>query len=186
MPPDPFQILGIPPGFDLDPKRIERAYLTRAATIHPDLVGDDDEAAARSAQLTQARQILDNPESRANLLLMHFGGPSKEQDKSLPAGFLMDVMELREAVELALESGDPDARAEQTRLALAERARYIATLRDLFAAAASGAKTPALLGQIRMQLNAWRYIERLIEQLDPAYDPARADFSASRGTSPQG
>jgi len=36
---------------------------------------------------------------------------------------------------------------------------------------------PALLGEIRTQLNAWRYIERLIEQLDPQYDPNRADFA---------
>jgi hypothetical protein len=32
------------------------------------------------------------------------------------------------------------------------------------------------LRAIRVRLNAWRYIERLIEQLDPGYDPARADF----------
>ena len=29
---------------------------------------------------------------------------------------------------------------------------------------------------IRESLNAWRYIERLIEQLDPDYSPAEADF----------
>ena len=34
----------------------------------------------------------------------------------------------------------------------------------------------AVLSEIRTQLNAWRYIERLIEQLDPDYDPNRADF----------
>ena len=32
------------------------------------------------------------------------------------------------------------------------------------------------LAEIRIRLNAWRYIERLIEQLDPGYDPDVADF----------
>ena len=36
---------------------------------------------------------------------------------------------------------------------------------------------PEALREVRTRLNAWRYIERLIEQLDPDYDPARADFA---------
>ncbi|MCW5754482.1 MAG: hypothetical protein KIT24_07240 [Phycisphaeraceae bacterium] len=177
MPEDAFDILGLEPAFDLDPARIERAFLTRAAQTHPDLVGDDDRAAALAARLTDARRQLDNLETRANLLLARLGGPGKDQDKSLPSGFLVEIMDLRERVECALDSGDPDARRKELDAALAQRQDYHHRIRDLFILATPnrGGDAP-LLRQIRTQLNAWRYIERLIEQLDsdyPADNPER-------------
>jgi hypothetical protein len=30
--------------------------------------------------------------------------------------------------------------------------------------------------ELRRHLNAWRYIERMIEQLDETYNPSKADF----------
>ena len=63
---DPFYLLGLQPVFDLDPSNVERAYLSRAAAIHPDLMGDDDDSALRSAALNKARAVIHNPERRAN------------------------------------------------------------------------------------------------------------------------
>ena len=37
------------------------------------------------------------------------------------------------------------------------------------------------LSQVRRELNAWRYTERLIEQLDPGYEPGRADAGGFPG-----
>jgi hypothetical protein len=52
-----------------------------------------------------------------------------------------------------------------------QRGEYEGRVARLFA---QGAETV----EIRRELNAWRYIERLIEQLDPNYDPGRADFGS--------
>lgn len=160
--PDAFTTLGLEPRFDVTGEAVERAYLRRAAAVHPDR-GDDDGVAA--AELNLAREVLANPESRANALLARLGGPGAGQDKSLPSEFLVEMMEVREAIEAARSDAAESAR--WVRWADERRAEYVARLTGLFAA------SPPVLAEIRRELNAWRYIERLIEQLDPSYDPAR-------------
>jgi molecular chaperone HscB len=167
---DPFAVLGLHASFDIDPGAVERAYLARAAAMHPDVLGDNDEAASASAQLNRAKAVLLNPEKRANALLELMGGPSKEQDKSLPPGFLAEVMELREQIEEGLERGE---RERWQRWGEEQRAEYAQRVRALFAAVGAG-DAPGLQG-IRTALNAWRYIERLIEQLDPRYTPGQPE-----------
>lgn len=174
MHPDPFDQLGLAPAFDLDPAALERAYLARSAALHPDLAAGDADAARRSALLNQSKRTLEDPERRADALLTRLGGPAREQHKALPDGFLAEIMETREAVE---EAGrDPEARARWETWAEERRREHIAVVSGLFKALGER-PGPAALAAIRTRLNAWRYIERLIEQLDPEYDPARADFA---------
>lgn len=171
---DAYEILGLPLKFSLAAGELEGAYLSRAALVHPDLVGDDpDEAARLAARLNDAKRTLEDPERRANALLAKLGGASKEQDRSLPAGFLMEMMETRQEIEAA--AGDPARTAHWRAWASEQRAGYQARIGVLFERACS-APTPDVLLAIRTELNAWRYIERLIEQLEPGYDPQRADF----------
>ncbi len=165
-------MLGLEPTFALDAATIRRAYLARVAAIHPDSNTSDDDGGRSSAALNDAKATLEDPERRAAALLARLGGPTKEQDKSLPPGFLIQTMEMRERIESALASGDPDARSAVERDAAARRATHIARVAELFLAARASPGAEALRA-IRIELNAWRYVERLIEQLDPAYDPAR-------------
>lgn len=188
--PDAFDILGLEPRFDLGAPAIRRAYLARIAALHPDSAhrtGSDDadhaDGGRASAALHQAKATLEDPERRANALLARMGGPAKEQEKSLPPGFLMETMEMRERIESALASRDPDARAAIEREAADRRAAHIARVTSLFLALPTSA-SPESLRAIRTELNAWRYVERLIEQLDPAYDPARELQSPHAGTDP--
>ena len=83
--------MGLARRFDITAAEIRRAYLQRAAAVHPDLAGDD--AGEAAAALNRAKMVLENPERRANALLALLGGPAKEQDKSLPPGFLMEMMD---------------------------------------------------------------------------------------------
>lgn len=168
MPTDPFSTLGLPARFDLSEPEIRRAFLTRMAQSHPDAAsggaGDAGEDAA-AAGLTGAKRTLENPESRAEALLAHLGGPGKSENRSLPAGFLVEIMNVREQVEEA--AGDPARLAEWRGWAAQKRTEYVAGTGAAFAGLSS---PPARvdLEKIRTTLNAWRYIERLIEQLDPA------------------
>lgn len=161
--PDPFSLLGLPAKFDLDARAVEAAYLQRAAAAHPDLANslDAEDADAVSGQLNEARQVLLNAEQRANALLALRGGPSKESEKSLPPGFLMEIMETREQIEEALAARDPARLQTWREWALAQRSAYSARVAALFRES-----TSHKLVEIRTMLNAWRYIERLIEQLD--------------------
>lgn len=169
---DPFGVLGLPRRFALDGAEIEAAFLTRLSGVHPDLAGED--ASMDAAALTAARAMLADPEQRAVALLAVMGGPSASQDRSLPDGFLMEMMELRERVETELEEG-AGARDRWADFAQTRRREHIERIGAMFDALSEPA-SPDELGAIRRELNAWRYTERLIEQLDPSYDPARADF----------
>lgn len=172
--PDPFGVLGLPRRFGLSDSEIESAFLARLAGTHPDLAGES--SSMDTAALTEARATLADPERRAGALLALLGGASASEDRSLPDGFLMEMMELREAVEEEIGSGGPDARARWEAFAEARRAGHIGRVAGLFDRIGE-APDPGTLGAVRTELNAWRYTERLIEQLDPDYDPARADFA---------
>lgn len=167
---DPFLLLGLPRRFDLEPAEIDAAYLARALESHPDafggvapgLAGDD-----AQAMLNEAKDVLANPERRANTLLELLGGPTKEQNKSLPPAFLAEMMDMREEMESATATNDPSAIAAWRVRGEAERAKWMADAAARFrAVAASAVPSSSELAAIRTALNAWRYIERMIEQLD--------------------
>ncbi len=178
-PPDAFDLLGLAPTLDLPRDAIERAYLTHARRLHPDLVGSDpraqNDAQQRSSDLNRAARTLRDPEARANLLLARLGGPTKESDRSLPDGFLAQILETR--MEIESTRGDPAARTRWEAWAQDQRAQYQKRCTALFAALGPVPDGKARQA-IRRELNAWRYIERLIEQLDPGYNPGTADFAA--------
>jgi hypothetical protein len=166
---DPFDILGVPPSFDLAREAIEKAAMSRVLLTHPDTAGlsngqhDDEEAAVAAARIHAARDVLLHEESRADALLLRLGGPSREADRSLPAGFLMEILEVRESLEAAVARKDQDAIATWKRWGMAQRADLAKQTSALFARAI---EAPSSLQHIRPVLNRWRYIERLIDQLD--------------------
>jgi molecular chaperone HscB len=173
---DAFDILGLSARFDLEAPEIQRAYLARSAGLHPDIAAGDSEAQRTMAVLNDARRSLEDPERRARVLLTRLGGPGPD-DRSLPPAFLMEMMEVREAVEDAMADEGKREGARRTWEGWAEERRKeaIAEIGGMFGSLSDPPGSEELRA-IRMRLNAWRYIERLIEQLDPEYDPRRADF----------
>ncbi len=166
---DAFAVLGLPRLFDVDPRALQQAYLRRSAALHPDRVQDplaQAEAQREAARLNDARAVLADDEQRANLLLSLVGGPAKEQDKSLPDGFLVQMMLVRQEMEAALAADDAGERQRLEQWAIRQRQAHIDAVRKGFAPGS----TPDLqrLAVIRRELNAWRYIERMIEQLRDA------------------
>jgi curved DNA-binding protein CbpA len=186
---DPFDLLGLPARMDLSSEAIRRAHLRLQAASHPDALphagapGPSDEvnaqsdagaidATVRAARLNRARALLENPESRADALLRRLGGPAKEQDKSLPDGFLMEVMQARQESdeEIGQEVGEnPGARERWRDWARERRAGHVAAIVALLDPIALGhaPRSGDALRAARRELNAWRYIERFLEQLDP-------------------
>lgn len=137
----------------MDAAAVNRAYLARSAALHPDRAAGDADAPRRMAELNEAKRVIEDPERRANALLARLGGPSKEQDRSLPDGFLMEMMEVRERMEAegAAARGTWEAWAKERRREAVEEVG--AMFRE------------GRLGEVRRRLNAWRYIERMMEQL---------------------
>ena len=158
---NPFQVLGLPQALDISAAEIQRAFLQAMATLHPDtgsaFDGFDEERTVRAAEINLAREQLVDEASRAEALLQLRGGALLSQDKSLPEGFLSIMMEAREKLDAATEQGD--ARATQASLAWArtQRSQALALVRLAF--------TRDDLGNARRQLNACRYIDRMIEHV---------------------
>lgn len=167
--------MGLEARFEVEPSRVERAYLRLVAGLHPDADGSGEEDEAKAAALNRARAVLLNPEKRAQEMLRVIGGTPGVEEKALPPGFLMEIMETREEVEAALAGGDEAARAKWREWAASQRAAYVVKVGALFEAARAEPEAPRR--QLREALNAWRYIERLAEQLEPGYEPGQADFA---------
>lgn len=170
---NPFAILGLPQRYELNRDTIERAYRQRLALAHPD-AGGAPQHNLDPAGLNRARSVLLSDELRANALLDLLGGPGAGDCKDLPDGFLMDMMMQRQEIEEAIESGGAADREHWEQWSLNERRSYRERVSALFESLPDQPDRPALV-EIRIQLNAWRYIERLIEQLDPEYDASEAD-----------
>ena len=163
--PDPFALLGLERRFDIDPAALKRAWLTKAAKAHPDRVGaSGTETDASSARLNQAMQTLENPERRAGALLKLLGGAAAEDDKSLPDGFLMEMLEVREEAEAAARAHDEAKLRAFESWANDQRSAMIGQVGKMFVSVGDRADGEAL-GAIRTQLNALRYIERMIDQI---------------------
>lgn len=161
---DPFAELGLARSFGVDRGAAERAYLMAASRLHPDLAAGDPGAAGRMAALNEARAIVLDPERRAGVLVSLLGGPGGNEERGLPDGFLSSIMQTRMALEEAVEGGDAGEVARWRGWAQGERARFIEEVGRAFEAL-SRPPRPEELRAIRVTLNAWRYIERMRDQL---------------------
>lgn len=164
---DPFDALGIAPCYDIDPAVVRTAHLRKVAALHPDRIADPvrrQESARELASANEASVILLDAERRADALLRRLGGPAKEEDRTLPDGFLVETMELREAMEEATASDDPSRRAAFAALVADRRRGHHEAVGVLFARA-TASPSPELLTLVRHELNAWRYVERMAEAL---------------------
>jgi molecular chaperone HscB len=173
---DHFAALGLPRRYALEPASLEQRYLELARLTHPDLAGPEPEAQLEamdlSARLNEAHKVLSDDEARADYLLVLLGGPRRDEDKTLPDGFLPIIMITREELAEAQLDGDAervasielDARAQRT-----ARLQEIARLLDTTTAATP--PDPTTLKQARTELNALRYYQRLLEQVNPDTGP---------------
>jgi molecular chaperone HscB len=163
---DHFALFGLERTFDLDLAALEKGFLENSRKLHPDkqltvqseesLPKRQQRALAFSAAMNQAYAVLKDRAKRAEYLLKLMGGKSADQDKRTPPGLLEEMLEKRE---LVAESSS-DAR-EKLNALLAElegrENETFARLSKLFRAGDTS--------QIRLELNALKYVTNLIEEL---------------------
>ena len=111
---DHFALFGLPRSFALDRDALEHVYRDVQAQVHPDKhahLADADRRVAMqwATQVNEAYRTLRDPLLRARYLL-HLAGhdPRIETNTAMPAEFLIEQMEMREAVAEAREGGDVD------------------------------------------------------------------------------
>ena len=159
--PDPFTTLGLEPRFNLDPAELERRVLELSSRWHPDRFTDPLEqadAAERIAAVNHAHRTLRDPATRAAALLDRQGHVTGDE-KALPPDLLMEVMEVREAMEEATADRDEAELARLRRWAEDQREQRLAAIARLFD------REPVDAPAVREQLNALRYATRMLEQM---------------------
>jgi len=109
---DHFVLFGIKPLFQLDLSDLDSRYRDIQAQVHPDRFAHAGEAERRlsmqwATHANEAYQTLKKPLERAKYLL-HLAGHDiqAESNTAMPADFLMEQMEWREAVMDARNGGD--------------------------------------------------------------------------------
>lgn len=108
-----FALFGIPEVFDVDLGLVAERHRSLLASVHPDRFAHAGEQERRlsmqaSTHINEAREVLRSPLARARYLLklrgVDLGGGSATNSD---ASFLMEQMELREALAEASDSDDP-------------------------------------------------------------------------------
>ena len=100
-----FDLFGLQPAFAVDEVRLERAYREIQSRVHPDRFAQAGDAERRASlqwttRVNEAYRALKNPVQRASHLLELQGvDVAFETNTAMPPDFLMEQMELREALE---------------------------------------------------------------------------------------
>lgn len=154
--PSPFEILGVEARFDLDLPALEKRYRELSREAHPD--AKRSATLGASIDLNAAYRTLKDDLARGRALLeargVAMGGEERENDPS----FLMEVMELREAL------GDArDAKDLGKVLVLATRVRgfYDTSKKALTSAFGSSDHATA-----KHHLGRLRYYRRFLDEVD--------------------
>lgn len=169
---DHFAVLGLARAFALEAEALERRYRELQRKLHPDrfaLKSAEERRAslARATDVNEAYRTLKDPARRAAYLLGLSGValPAEGSRDARPADpeLLMEVMELREALDEAQLDADL---AQVERLARGVRARRDETLAEIekaLAATASGEVVVPLLDRLK-------YFTRFLEEVTAIED----------------
>ncbi|PMN64740.1 co-chaperone HscB [Vibrio lentus] len=109
-----FELFGLPLQFQLDGSLLSSQFRDLQRQFHPDkfaIASERDRllAVQKAAQINDAYQVLKNPISRAEYLLVQHGeGIRGEQQTMQDPMFLMEQMELREELEDIADSSEPE------------------------------------------------------------------------------
>lgn len=164
---DPFDTLGLPPRFDLDPSALERRHLELSRALHPDRYASSPAAERRLAlgkaiEVNDAFRALRDPIRRAEALLARLGAnvDERSQPKASPA-LLMEMMETREELSDSHRRRD---HAAVERLAAGMRVRRAAVLQRLAAGFPEAASDALKLEEVARTLGELRYLHRFLDE----------------------
>ena len=127
-----FALFGLPERFVLDAAQLDAKWKTLQGAAHPDRFATETAAAQRVAmqwaiRINEAYRRLKDPLARAAYLCaLHGADVQAESNTAMPAAFLMQQMEWRDALSEATSLGEVDALSDEV---AASRKATLASLR---------------------------------------------------------
>ena len=170
---EPFAVLGLAPRWHVDGDELRKRLLSFARALHPDYFATAPAplralAERNTAELNDAHGLVADDVARASWLVRRLGGPSEKDERAMPPAFLAEVLEWNEALAAArAATADSPERAALEPLAAELARQREACLREL-----DGLLDPlpaqgsASLGAARRTLDAVRYVDRALAELE--------------------
>ena len=164
---DHFSLFGLPRRQALDELELEKRYRDVQSQVHPDKhahLADADKRLAMqwATKVNEAYQTLKSPLKRGEYVLGLLGhDPQIEHNTVMPADFLMQQMELREAVTEARAGGDVDALEQMHRRMKKEMTAQHQTLVQALDETKDYARGAEIVRQLMFQ-------EKLLHEIDEA------------------
>jgi molecular chaperone HscB len=173
-----FEFLGLPLSYTVDQTELTRRYRELQRELHPDRYAHLSEREQRmavqyTAYLNEAYSSLKSPLGRAQYLLSLQGVDTLSESRvQLDPIFLMEQMELREALEEAQEAFDPEEALEELE---GQAQATVTSLADEFALLwpalqsseeADFTEAEKLVRKLQFAVKFHKEIERLLNELD--------------------
>jgi molecular chaperone HscB len=159
---DDFELMGLPRQFALDRAQLDERWKAMQKQAHPDRFAAEGGVAQRvamqwSVRINEAYQRLKHPLKRAAYLCELYGAPLRAEDNTaMPAAFLMQQMEWREALEEAASVADVDALEREV---MSERRDMLQQCEQLLGSA-EGAQAAVQV------VRALMFVERFVQDVD--------------------
>ena len=159
-----FELFELPVQFDVPQDHLDTRFRVVQRYLHPDKFACASDAERRwsvqaASFVNEAYQCLSSPINRASYLLSLNGiSLDEETDTQMSPMFLMEQMELREAIGDAPDASDPYAALDKISDQLNEGRRSSA---DGFSQAASNEDWP----QARTVVRQWQFLEKLVSEV---------------------
>jgi molecular chaperone HscB len=173
-----FEFLGLPLSYTVDQTELTRRYRELQCELHPDRYAHLSEREQRmavqyTAYLNEAYSSLKSPLGRAQYLLSLQGVDTLSESRvQLDPMFLMEQMELREALDEAQEASDPEEALEELE---GQAQATVTSLADEFALLwpalqsseeADFTEAEKLVRKLQFAVKFHKEIERLLNELD--------------------
>lgn len=163
-----FDLFGLPVGFVLDTDELSGRYRELQRVVHPDRYANASEQEKRLAlqqatQVNEAFEALRDPLRRAIYLLQLQGvDTNQETATTRDSDFLMQQMELREALADVRSSPDPQARLDQ----LIRRIRQMLEAQVAELAMQLETATPEQLEAARESVSKMQFLNKLYNEAE--------------------
>jgi molecular chaperone HscB len=164
-----FELFGLDPAYALETEALERSYREIQSRVHPDRFAHAGDAERRASlqwttRVNEAYRTLKDPVQRAkHLLELHGVDVAFETNTAMPSEFLMQQMELREALEVATDKKDSVRLDALRKDLLRERQKLERTIAETIDAKKDYAGAAGLVRKLQ-------FLDKLDSEIDAAYE----------------
>lgn len=165
-----FEIFGLPVSYRIDESELRKRYFALSRETHPDFHTLShpllqESSLDRNTLVTNAYTILKDVDKRLKYILQLKGVLEEEEKFQLPSGFLMEMMDINEAIDNLMSSPNAGDRAALENQVTQMEDDLLAQVEPAISGFDSGDHSDANLAAMKSYFMQKRYLWRLRQQL---------------------